>query len=56
MFNELNLKQALSDLFDEKTFLPEGDTIGFRLLHKYPVFKAREPSGAFSGALKGVIQ
>ena len=48
MPNELKLEQALSDLLDEKTFLPEGGTIGFGLLHQYPVSKTE-------GSLEGVV-
>ena len=48
MPNELKLKQALSDLLDEKTFLPEGGAIGFGLLHQYPVCKTE-------GSLEGVL-
>jgi hypothetical protein len=48
MPNELKLKQALLDLLDDKTFLPEGGTIGFGLLHQYPVSKTK-------GSLKGVL-
>jgi len=48
MHNEAKLKQALSDLLSEENFLPEGGTIGFGLLHKYPVSKS-------SGGLKQVL-
>lgn len=53
MLNELNLKQALSDLLDEKTFLPEGGTIGFGLLHKYPVSKTKGTLESVLRCLKG---
>ena len=53
MSNELNLKQALSDLLDEKTFLPEGGTIGFGLLHKYPVSKSEGSLESVLNCLKG---
>ena len=49
IFNELNLKQALLDLLGEQRFLPEGGTIGFGLLHKYPVSKTK-------GSLKSVLK
>ncbi len=39
MSNEFKLKQALSDLLEEKTFLLEGGTMDFRLLYKYPISK-----------------
>jgi len=51
--NELKLKQALSDLLDEDTFLPEGGTIGFGLLHKYPVSKTKESLQSVLNCLKG---
>jgi len=51
--NELNLKQALSNLLDEKTFLPEGGTIGFGLLHKYPVSKDKGSPANVLNCLKG---
>ena len=53
MPNELKLKQALSDLLDEKTFLPEGGTIGFGLLHKYPVSKDEGNIESVLNCLKG---
>jgi len=53
MPNELNLKQALSELLDEKTFLPEGGTIGFGLLHKYPVSKSKGNIESVLNCLKG---
>ena len=53
MPNELKLKQAVSDLLDEKTFLPEGGTIGFGLLHKYPVSKAKGSLESVLNCLKG---
>ncbi len=53
MPNELKLKQALSDLLDEKTFLPEGGTIGFGLLHKYPVSKSKGSIESVLNCLKG---
>ena len=53
MLNEVNLKQALSDLLNEKTFLPEGGTIGFGLLHKYPVSKAKGSLESVLKCLKG---
>jgi len=53
MPNELKLKQALSDLLDKKTFLPEGGTIGFGLLHKYPVSKDKGNIESVLNCLKG---
>jgi hypothetical protein len=53
MLNEFNLKQTLSDLLDEKAFLPEGGTIGFGLLHKYPVSKAKGSLESVLNCLKG---
>ena len=53
MLNELKLKQALSILLDEKTFLPEGGTIGFGLLHKYPVSKTEGSLENVLSCLKG---
>jgi hypothetical protein len=53
IFNELNLKQALLDLLDEKRFLPEGGTIGFGLLHKYPVSKTKGTLESVLKCLKG---
>jgi hypothetical protein len=53
MLNELKLKQALSDLLDEKTFLPEGGTVGFGLLHKYPVSKTEGSLESVFSCLKG---
>ena len=53
VFNELNLKQALLDLLDEQTFLPEGGTIGFGLLHKYPVSKTKGTLNSVLNCLKG---
>ncbi len=53
MPNELKLKQALSDLLDEKTFLPKGGTIGFGLLHKYPVSKSKGSIENVLNYLKG---
>jgi len=53
MHNELDLKQALSNLLDEKTFLPEGGTIGFGLLHEYPVSKNEGSLARVLGCLKG---
>jgi len=51
--NELKLKQVLSNLLDEKTFLPEGGTIGFGLLHKYPVSKDNGSLESVLNCLKG---
>lgn len=51
--NEYDLKQALSDLLNEETFLPEGGTIGFGLLHKYPVSKADGSLASVLNCLKG---
>jgi hypothetical protein len=53
MLNELNLKQALSKLLEETTFLPEGGTIGFGLLHKYPVSKTEGSLASVLNCLKG---
>jgi len=53
MHNELDLKQALSNLLDEKTFLSEGGTIGFGLLHEYPVSKNEGSLTRVLGCLKG---
>jgi len=53
MLNELKLKQALLDLLDEKTFLPEGGIIGFGLLHKYPVSKTTGSLESVLSCLKG---
>ena len=53
MPNELQLKQALSNLLDEKKFLPEGGTIGFGLLHKYPVSKSQGSLERVLNCLKG---
>ena len=53
VFNELNLKQSLLDLLDEQTFLPEGGTIGFGLLHKYPVSKTKGTLNSVLNCLKG---
>ena len=53
MLNELNLKQVLSSLLEEETFLPEGGTIGFGLLHKYPVSKAEGSLASVLNCLKG---
>jgi len=50
MPNELNLKQALSELLDEKIFLPEGGSTSTR----FP--RPRETSRTRSTALKGAIQ
>ena len=53
MPNELKSKEALSELLDDKTFLPEGGTIGFGLLHKYPVSKSEGNLGSVLNCLKG---
>jgi hypothetical protein len=53
MINEITLKQALSDLLVEQTFLPEGGTIGFGLLHMYPVSKTEGSLQSVVNCLKG---
>ena len=53
MFNELKLKQALLELLDEPTFLPEGGLIGFGLRHKYPVSKTERSLAKVLSCLKG---
>jgi len=53
MLSELKFKQALSDLLDEKTFLPKGGNIGFGLLHQYPVSKTQGSLERVIHCLKG---
>jgi hypothetical protein len=51
---DTQLKESLARLLEDRSFLPEGGTLGFGLDHKYPINPKKTKLGDITNCLKGM--